>query len=119
MANRRLTALELKEANKLLKEIRVKLDKLSGKNSNLLFAYRRKVAKELGYDERGNPMHRRKIKAQKRAEQKDKCPLCKKKLPEKYAVLDRIVAAKGYTLKNTRLIHPDCDQKYQAKRKYA
>jgi hypothetical protein len=118
MANRNLTDVELANANALLGEIRVRLVVLAGSAPDLLFAYRRKIAKELSYDERKKPMLRRKLKAQKRAQQAGVCPVCFKPLPEKYAVLDRITAAAGYTPENTRLIHAECDRQVQAERRY-
>jgi ribosomal protein L37AE/L43A len=85
----------------------------------LLFAYRRKVAKELQYGERSGPMLRRRLKVQKRKEQNNKCAQCRERLPEKYTVLDRLEAAKGYTPENTRLLCEPCDRKIQAERGYA
>ena len=119
MPNRILTSAELKSANDLLSYIRARLGTLAGNDSDLLFAYRRKISKELGYDERSKPMLRRKLKAQKRKEQGGRCPLCSEPLPEKYAVLDRIRAAAGYTAKNTRLICEKCDRLVQADRRYS
>jgi len=119
MPNRRLTKEELQKANDLLGEIRARLDALSGHDSDLLFAFRRKVAKELGYDERSKPMARRKLKIQKRKDQGGMCPICSKPLPEKYTVLDRVNAAAGYTVENTRLIHEQCDRIVQHERGYA
>ena len=116
MANRNLTLEELAKANLLLREIRARLDVLGGSDADLLFAYRRKIAKELSYDERSKPMVRRKLKALKRKEQGGICPLCGKPLPEKYTVLDRINAADGYTPGNTRLIDEGCDRRVQAER---
>ncbi|WP_433966794.1 hypothetical protein [Tunturiibacter gelidiferens] len=52
MPNRNLDPEELKHANALLSEIRERLIALAGDDPLLLFAYRRKVVKELGYDER-------------------------------------------------------------------
>lgn len=49
-------------ANELLKEVRQRLATLSDGDPLLLFAYRRKVFKELIYDERGKPMVRAKLK---------------------------------------------------------
>ena len=56
MTNRRLTTDELQKANAVLKDIRAQLLLLAGEESDLLFAYRRKIAKELIYDERGKPI---------------------------------------------------------------
>ncbi len=119
MANRQLTAEELESARALLNEVREKLAQLSGGDSELLFAYRRKVYKELTYDERGTPMLRRKLKDEKRKEQRVLCAACGKPLPEKYAVLDRLNAADGYTPENTRLIHQECDISHQASKGYS
>ncbi|MBI3779140.1 MAG: hypothetical protein HY274_09570 [Gammaproteobacteria bacterium] len=109
----------MKEAQTLLDEIRAKLKKLSRGNRELLFALRRKIYKELTYDERSKPMIRRKLKEQKRKEQKGFCAVCGKRLPEKYVVLDRLKAVDGYTKKNTRLICQECDVKVQSSRGYA
>jgi hypothetical protein len=65
MANRRLTTPELKKANALLTVIRARLLALSGEDPALLFAYRRKIAKQVVYDERSTPMFRRKLKIRK------------------------------------------------------
>lgn len=119
MANRQLTPKELERANALLDDIRSKLEALSAGEKDLLFAYRRKVFKELTYDERSKPMVRRKLKDQKWKEQRGLCAICRKELPDKYAVLDRLNAADGYTKENTRLIHQECDVAHQASKGYA
>lgn len=49
MPNRNLTPDELKRANELLADIRERLANLAAGGPLLLFAYRRKVGKELGY----------------------------------------------------------------------
>ncbi len=118
MPNRRLTPEELLKARALLDSIRAQLQALSGGDPDLLFAYRRKVYKELTYDERDKPMVRRQLKALKRGEQKSLCAACQEPLPEKYCVLDRFDAAKGYTAENTRLICQACDIKAQAAKGY-
>ncbi len=107
MPNRNLTKEELGIANELLAKLGGKLISLSEDDLSLLFAYRRKIAKELVYDERGKPMHRKMLKARKMGEQSGKCAICLKLLPEKYAVLDRLDAMGGYTPENTRLIHAE------------
>lgn len=119
MANRNLTPTELEQANALLAEIRTKLKGLSQGDPELLFAFRRKVFKELTYDERSKPMVRRKLKDQKWKEQRGICVICGKELPEKYSVLDRLIASGGYTKENTRLIHGECDVAHQASKGYA
>lgn len=119
MANRTLSPSELATANAILAEIRQKLELLSGGDVTLLWALRRKVYKELGYDERGKPMERRKLKDTKWKNQRGLCPTCSGPLPEKYCVLDRIEAMKGYTTENTRLICAACDTRLQAEKGYA
>ena len=84
----------------------------------LLFAYRRKVIKELGYDERGKPVARAKLKAMKWGQQNGKCAHCKKDMPLKYSELDRLNAADGYTPENTELVHAQCHQERQANKRY-
>ncbi len=119
MANRRLSPEELRSAIALLDDVRAKIRVLGGGDAELEFAYRRKVFKELSYDERDKPAVRSRLKAQKRAEQKGVCPLCKNALPDKYCVLDRFHAAAGYTADNTRLICQPCDTETQRSRGYA
>lgn len=58
MANRNLNAEELTRANELLAEIREQLNEMASGDQLLLFAYRRKIVKELGYDERSKPCAR-------------------------------------------------------------
>lgn len=119
MPNRQLSSEELEKLfAPLLSEIRKRIVSLSGGDKDLHWALRRKLFKELIYDERGKPMQRRKLKEMKRAEQDNKCPLCNGPLPTKYAVLDRIAAMKGYTQENTRLLCPVCDTQEQQKRGY-
>ena len=119
MPNRQLSTNEIEKLfAPLLVEIRQRLVSLSDGDKDLEWALRRKLFKELTYDERGKPMQRRKLKDQKRAEQDNKCPLCKKSLPAKYVVLDRLEAMKGYTSENTRLLCQKCDTKVQQDRGY-
>jgi ribosomal protein L44E len=119
MPNRQLTKEELEKLfAPLLKEVRDRLSILSGGNGDMQWALRRKLSKELTYDERGGPMQRRKLKELKRAEQDNKCTVCAVSLPAKYAVLDRIETMKGYTPENTRLICQACDTRVQQERGY-
>jgi hypothetical protein len=116
--NRQLDPEQLGKANRLLDEIRDQLRMLSGGDDELLFAYRRKIAKELSYDERSKPMQRRALKKRMRALQGGLCPICGGELPESYVVLDRIVAAGGYVEGNVRLLCEPCDRKVQKERRY-
>lgn len=119
MLNRQLSPNELKNlASPLLKSVRKRLKAAAKGNAQLLWALRRKVYKELMYDERGKPMYRRKLKWQKIIEQKGKCAVCKKQLPDIGSILDRHKAMDGYTPTNTRLLCAKCDAKIQAARKY-
>lgn len=119
MPNRNLTPDELKLANALLKEIRERMTALSADDPRLLFAYRRKIVKELGYDERGKPGARGKMKALKWGEQQGKCAECGELLPLKYSELDRKNAIDGYTQENTELVHAECHQKRQEAKGYS
>jgi hypothetical protein len=118
MSNRNLDAEELKQANRLLTEIRQRIDALAGGDLLLRFAYRRKVYKELIYDEREKPGVRRKIKIQKYDEQRGKCAHCGEQMQIKYSELDRRDAADGYTVESTELIHGSCHIARQAAKGY-
>ena len=119
MPNRQLTAEELQTLfSPLLIDVRQRLAELSQGDEDLQWALRRKLSKELTYDERGKPTHRRKLKDLKRAEQDNKCCLCGTSLPAKYVVLDRIEAMQGYTAENTRLLCQNCDTTVQRERGY-
>ena len=119
MANRILDKNELERANALLEKLRKELETLADGDTELLFAYRRKVAKMLIYDERSSPMARRKLKAAKRREQNGLCAICSRELPQTYTVLDRFKAVDGYTSENTRLICEACDRSVQSERGFA
>ena len=56
MPNRNLTAEELAKAQVLLNCVRAQLQSLSGGDPGLLFAYRRKIYKELTSDEQDKPV---------------------------------------------------------------
>jgi hypothetical protein len=119
MPNPQLNEVQRKELfAPLLESVKEKLVQLSGNDPDLLFALRRKLAKELTYLERGGPMLRRKLKASKRIEQNGLCAVCHLPLPEQYAELDRIEAKLGYTAANTRLVHHDCHITQQKQNKY-
>ena len=119
MPNRRLTQGELDLANIMLEHIREQLSALAGGDPDLLFALRRKVAKELVYDERSKPMVRRALKQRMRRLQDGKCRLCEQPLPQRYCVLDRFDAAAGYVQGNVRLICEPCDRRVQYERAFS
>lgn len=116
MANRRLESGELVMAAAILNSVRSQIAEASDGDLELAWALRRKVYKELSYDERSKPRHRRKLKALKREQQEGICPICLESLPEEYVILDRLEAMAGYTLENTRLIHQQCDVESQVAR---
>jgi hypothetical protein len=119
MPNRQLTTVEIETLFRpLIAEVRGQLQTLSAGDTDLLWALRRKLAKELTYDERSRPGDRRALKAYKRGEQKGLCALCSQPLPEKYVTLDRFEAMLGYVKENTRLICQPCDIKVQQERGY-
>lgn len=103
----------------MLEDVRNHLKTVSAGDPALLFALRRKLAKELTYDERSKPMVRKALKARKLKAQDGRCTECRETLPPRGAVLDRFVAMDGYTDKNTRLICPPCDTRIQTERGYA
>src|SRR2546430_2481569 len=103
----------------LIAEVRERLLNLAAGDFELHWALRRKLAKELIYDERLKPMQRRALKEKKRHEQSNRCAVCSNELPEKNVVLDRFEAMKGYTIENTRLLCRDCDYKIQEQRRFA
>jgi hypothetical protein len=113
-----LNEAELVAANTLLARVRADLDGIAGGDADLLFALRRKVAKELVHDERSKPMARRALKKRMRGIQNGLCPLCTGPLPERYCVLDRFNAADGYFEGNVRLLCEPCDRQAQADRGY-
>jgi hypothetical protein len=119
MPNRTLTTDELEKANALLRDIRARLHALASEDASLLFAYRRKIAKELVYDERGKPMMRKILKLKKMIAQQGLCAECQKGLPIRGAELDRINGMDGYTEKNTRLLHHECHTKSQEEKGFA
>lgn len=118
MPNRRLSDEELSRAREVLAEVRERLEKLSGGDSDLLFAYRRKVSKELIYDERKKPNDRRKLKKIMWEAQGGKCAHCRKDIPLKRSELDRKEAAKGYVQENVELVHAHCHHERQEAKGY-
>jgi len=98
MPNPRLTP---EQRNKLFlplfTKIKAELEKVSSGDPKILWALRRKIAKELIYLERGKPAERRKLQDQKYSEQNGLCALCRENL--------------GYTSENTRLLCHVADQK--------
>jgi len=121
MPTRKLTEAELRTVNSLLSEVRQSIERLSGDDLDLRFAARRKIAKELSYDERGKPTKRKKLKLRLYKEQNGLCAVCRESLPllALGAVLDRQDPMGGYTHENVKLICRACDDKIQESRRFA
>ena len=111
-----LTPEQSEAANKLLDEVRGRLKEMSGSDERLHFSLRRRIYVRLSYDERGNPMQRKKLKDRKWKEQRGKCASCGCDLPISGAELDRTDAVPGYTAENTKLVCHDCHRKQQEER---
>lgn len=117
--NPRLDDEQLVVANELLDEIRARIADVAAGDDDAYFAFRRKIAKELTYDERGKPTLRKRLKIQLMRDQEGLCADCGEPLEEKASVLDRMEAKHGYTKENVELIHSTCDQRRQAALGYA
>ena len=102
----------------LVTKIKSELERASGGDPQILWALRRKIAKELVYLERSNPGERRKLQNQKYSEQNGLCAICGEKLPERGGELDRFEAFRGYTTENTRMLCHDCHVADQKKKNY-
>jgi 5-methylcytosine-specific restriction endonuclease McrA len=120
MPTRKLTDEERARVQPLLQQVRSSLDSLSAGDPELLFAYRRRVAKGLTYDERSTPAKRKSLKRRKLISQEGKCAQCGQSLPPAAlgAVLDRLNAMDGYTDANTQLLCRECDLKAQRERSF-
>jgi hypothetical protein len=125
MASRKMTASELAAARKILDEVRQRITETAKGEPVFTFALRRYVYKYLGYDERGTPAQRTKLKLQKLIEQDGKCadPSCpfpdRKMTTADEPELDRIDPVKGYTSNNTILVHHQCHRRSQNAKSYA
>ena len=114
-----LEGIPLESARRILKETRDRIQKVAAGDSELEFRLRRYVYIRLTYDERGNPQTRKLLKMKKFDEQKGACGLCEKPLEQiGYSELDRKKASLGYTVSNTRLVHPNCHREQQKQRNY-
>lgn len=103
----------------LLEKVLAALEEASGSDPELLWALRRKLAKELTYLERGTPQQRKVLKALMFGKQQGKCALCGEELPKKGSELDRYNAFDGYIESNVRLVHHQCHVKDQESKGYA
>ena len=103
----------------LFERVKAELHSLSGGDARLMWALRRKLAKELVYIERSTPAARNKLKALMWAKQSGICALCSEAMPQKGSELDRTEAFLGYVESNVRLVHHECHIKDQAGKGYA
>jgi hypothetical protein len=114
----RLTREQSEAANTLLEHVRSRLKEMSGGDERLHFSLRRRIYVRLSYDERGNPMHRKKLKDRKWKEQDGRCTRCSDELPISGAELDRADPVLGYTAENTTLICHSCHRSQQEERRF-
>ena len=103
----------------LFERVKAELHALTGGDARLMWALRRKLAKELVYIERSTPAARNKLKALMWSKQDGKCALCSEPMPQKGSELDRTEAYLGYVESNVRLVHHECHIKDQAGKGYA
>ena len=103
----------------LFERVQADLQALSGSDAPLMWALRRKLAKELVYLERSTPAARNKLKALMWAKQDGNCALCRQPMPQKGSELDRFEAYLGYVESNVQLVHHECHIKDQASKDYA
>ena len=99
--------------------VKSELQRLSEGDAQLMWALRRKLAKELVYLERSTPAERTRLKAMMWSKQNGQCALCSKPMLKKGSELDRTEAYLGYVESNVRLVHHECHVNDQAKRGYA
>ena len=118
MTNPMLNSQQLLLANHILNRVRADILSAALGDSDTLFALRRKIAKELSYDERGKPAQRKRLKHLMRRKQNGFCALCTSSLPEKNCVLDRIEAKVGYREDNVRLLCQVCDFSVQSQKDF-
>lgn len=95
------------------------IETAAGSDEDVLWALRRKIAKELVYLERSPPAVRTKLKKLMRQKQEGLCAICGEPLPEKGAELDRTIAKLGYIESNVRLVHHHCHVQDQESKGYA
>jgi hypothetical protein len=109
----------LEAARTILEQARTQIREAARNNQELEFKIRRYVYIRLSYDERGNPLERKRLKVRKYDEQNGLCGLCSKPLGKiAYSDLDRLRAALGYTAANTRLVHSACHHEQQRGKGY-
>ncbi len=101
-------------AKRILEATRRMIRNAAKGHEELEFRLRRYVRIHLEHDERGKPHARKILKLEKFAEQRGLCAVCRKPIRlEEEPHLHRIVASKGYTFGNTRLVHHECHRQQQ------
>lgn len=118
MTTPKLTPEQLIEAAALLNDIRQRIKDLSGHDPEIEFAYRRRIYKQLEYDERSKTQKRKALQKKKWKRQDMLCGICNKPLPLEDSELDRLKAIDGYTEENVLLVHQDCHRKDQKERNF-
>lgn len=103
----------------LFEKTKNELTRCAKGDERLLWALRRKLAKELVYLERGKPTDRAKLKTLMWKKQEGICALCNKPMEKKGSELDRFNAFDGYTESNVRLVHHECHVADQTKKGFA
>lgn len=120
MANPQLTQEQRAQLfTPLFERVKADLHSLSGGDARLMWALRRKLAKELVYIERSFPAVRNKLKALMWTKQDGKCALCNQPMPQKGSELDRTEAYLGYVENNVRLVHHECHINDQVDKGYS
>lgn len=117
--NRKLSADEQRVAKQILDQVRQLIQQTAKEDKALAWALKRYVYIRLQHDERGTPARRKMLKLKKMVAQNMRCAICKKKLPERGAELDRFNAMDGYTEENTQLICHACHRKIQEDRGFS
>jgi hypothetical protein len=114
MAEERLTPQQNAAAKKILEATRQMIRELAEGDRETEFRIRRYIRVRLEHDERGKPIERKLLKLKKFAEQRGLCAECRKPMTlEEEPHLHRVVASRGYTLENTKLVHHECHRQQQ------
>ena len=109
MITPKLNPQQTADADALFTRLKADLLALSGGDEDLLFNFRRKMYKELMYDERGTPLARQRLKKATWKLQEGKCAVCGKELAFEGSELERIYAPKGFVEGNVKVVHHECN----------
>lgn len=108
MITPKLNPAQTAQADELFARLKADLQTLANGDEDLLFNFRRKMYKELMYDERGTPLARQRLKKTMWKKQEGKCAVCGKELALEGSELERIYAPKGFVEDNVKLVHHEC-----------